>query len=246
MANADGAPHTFVLDMAAVRHAPVETHPYRLQIRIRIARPRPDGLRDQSEAEALGKAEDAIVGRVGKALEGIYVGRFLGAGFVTFVFYLPERPGDMGQAIAELDLASAVRPFGPYEPEWLTATDAAWGFYREFLYPDRFSRERMLNRDQLRHREELGDCLEMPRTIDHLVVFASRDAADRATHALEAAGFRCDPLRESDGNFRLEFHRDEPLNGDRPDAFCAEIFALIEPFQGDYDGWGGVIMKRES
>jgi hypothetical protein len=69
---------------------------------------------------------------------------------------------------------------------------------------------------------------------------------------LAAAGFRCDPVRESAGaggrrpDFRLEFHRDEPLDGNRPDAFCAEIRALIAPFEGDYDGWGGPIVKRES
>jgi hypothetical protein len=252
MANANDAPHTFVLDMAAARHAPVETHPRRVQIRVRMARPRPDGLRDGSEAEALGKVEDAIVALVEEALQGIYVGRFLGAGFVTFVFYVPERAGNIGQAIAGLDLAAAVRPFGPYEPQWLSEIDAAWRFYLEFLYPDPVSREMMLNRDQLRHRQKAGDCLEAPRTIDHLVVFASREAADGATRALDAAGFRCDPVRESAGghgrrpDFRLEFRRDEPLDGDRPDAFCAEIRAIIEPFEGHYDGWGGPIVKRES
>jgi hypothetical protein len=163
-----------------------------------------------------------------------------------------ERASSIDQAIADLDLASSVRPFGPYEPEWLSQIDTAWSFYLEFLYPDPVSRERMLNRDQLRHRRKLGDCLEVPRTIDHLVVFASREAADRAAHALGAAGFRCDPVRESaagDGgqqDFRLEFHRDDSLDEDRPDAFCAEIRELIEPFDGDYDGWGALIVKRDS
>jgi hypothetical protein len=196
--------------------------------------------------------EDAIVARVEEALGSIYVGRFLGAGFVTFVFYAPERAGSIDQAIASLDLPSAVRPSGPYEPEWLSEADEAWSFYLEFLYPDPVSLEMMLNRDQQRHREKLGDCLEMPRTIDHLVVFSSREAAEGATQALTAAGFRCDPVRESarsgagQTDFRLEFHRDERLDGDRPDAFCAEIRGVIAPFDGDYDGWGGLIVKRES
>ncbi len=203
MANVDDVPHSFVLDMAAAQHAPVASHPHRVQIRVRMTLPRPDGLRHGSEAEALGKVEDAIVRRVEEALGGIYVGRFLGAGFVTFVLYVPERAGSIDQAIASLDLASAVRPFGPYEPEWLSEADQAWRFYLEFLYPDPVSREMMLNREQVQHRVKLGDCLEMPRTI-------------------------------------------ERLDGDRPDLFCAEIRELIAPFEGDYDGWGGVIVKRES
>jgi regulator of RNase E activity RraB len=249
MANVDGTPHSFVLDMAAAEHAPVATHPLRVQVRVRMARARSDGLRDASEMDALGKVEDTIVARVVEALQGIYVGRFLGAGFVTFVFYVPERADSVDQAIADLDLRATVRPLGPYEPEWLSEVDTGWTFYLEFLYPDPVSFERMLNRDQLRHREELGDCLDLPRTIDHLVVFTSREAADGASRALASAGFQCDPVQESaadDGgspDFRLEVHRDERLDDNRPDAFCAEIRALVAPFDGDYDGWGGPIVK---
>jgi hypothetical protein len=252
MAKADGALHSFFLDMAAARHAPVKTHPRRVQVRVRMARPRPDGLRDGSEAEALGQVEDALAERFQRALQGIDVGRFLGAGFVTFVFYVPDRAGSIDQVIDDLDLPSAVRPFGPYEPEWLSESDPAWCFYFEFLYPDPVSRQMMLNRDQLHHRQKLQDRLDVPRTIDHLVVFASRQAADGAAHALSAAGFRCDPVQESAaGNgrrpdFRLEFHRDDSLDEGRPDAFCAEIRELIAPFNGDYDGWGGPIVKRDS
>jgi hypothetical protein len=251
MANANGVPHSFVVDMGAAPHAPVRSHPRRVQVRVRMAHPRPDGLRDVSELEALGKVEDAIVARVEEGLEGIYVGRYLGAGFVTLVFYVPEPAASIDDELENLDLEAAVRSFGPYTPQSASAIDAAWSFYLEFLYPDEVSLQQMLNRDQLRHREELGDCLDVPRTIDHLVVFASRVAADGAARALAAAGFRVDPVREStEGQpprttFRLEFHRDERLDGNRPDAFCADIRALIAPFDGDYDGWGAAVVKRE-
>jgi regulator of RNase E activity RraB len=36
----------------------------------------------------------------------------------------------------------------------------------------------------------------------------------------------------------MGFHRDDSLADGRPDDFVAEIFELLAPFDGDYDGWG--------
>jgi hypothetical protein len=33
------------------------------------------------------------------------------------------------------------------------------------------------------------------------------------------------------------------LAGGRPDEFVAEIFAIIKPLEGSYDGWGATHVK---
>ena len=60
MAFVDGAPASFVIDLAA--RAPVDTHPVRLHVRVKMLTPREDGLRDKSEFDALAKLEDEVVG----------------------------------------------------------------------------------------------------------------------------------------------------------------------------------------
>jgi len=254
LARANGAVHSFVLDMGAAAHAPIETHPLRVQVRVKLQRPRPDGLRDATELDAMGKVEDAIVQRFQEKLDALYVGRYVGAGYTTFVFYLPTLLGELRAHVTRLDLARAISDFGPYEPQWLSEDDPGWRFYSEFLYPDETSRESMLNRDQLRQRVEAGDRLEIPRLIDHFAYFTSSEAADAASRALEAAGFSVDPVAppnvDANGPSRekwgVQFHRVEPLTHGRPDAFCAEIRSLLKPLDGEYDGWGGVVVRAEA
>jgi regulator of RNase E activity RraB len=243
MSDVDGAITSFVIDMAAAEHAPLATHPIRVQVRVELLRPLPNGLRDQSELEPMGKVEDTLVERLETALDAIYVGRFLGEGASNFVFYLPESARD-----ALADLEPVIGSLGEYEPEWLDDEDPEWGFYMEFLYPDAESHERMMNRAQLTQRREIGDRLDVPREIDHFATFPSEEQAAAAGVALKGAGFRVDePSEGEDGEtWGFEFHRDETLTDDRPDEFCAEIRDLIEPHEGEYDGWGGMVVKADA
>jgi len=101
----------------------------------------------------------------------------------------------------------------------------------------------MLNGRLQRQMEKSGDHLEIPREVDHLVVFSSEPNATSAAVALAKAGFRIDPLRGpegDDGTWRLEFHRTDACDGERPDRFVFEVLDLIEPFDGEFDGWGSV------
>ncbi len=44
-----GARMMVAIDLAARAHAPLASHPLRLQLRVAMLAPRPDGLRDQSD-----------------------------------------------------------------------------------------------------------------------------------------------------------------------------------------------------
>lgn len=247
MARIGGAPASFALDMAAARFAPVATHPLRVQIRVKLLRPRPDGLRDGSELEAMGIVEDTLVPRMESSLDAIYVGRFVAEGSTTFVFYAPEAASPKTKGMPGL-----IGDLGAYTAEWLSENDPEWGAYREFLFPDPMTQERMMNAAQLRQRTEIGDSLDVPREIDHFARFASQANAEAAAKALRAAGFRVDEVaapRPAEGDdpgddlWSLHFHRNERLDGHRPDAFCAEIRGILAPHHGDYDGWGGPVVK---
>lgn len=239
MANVDGARTSFVVDLNAAAHAPVATHPIRVQVRVKLLRPRPDGLRDESELEGMGSVEDGIEQRLTEALDAIYVGRFLGVGATTFVFYIPQD----ARAVAE-NLGDVIGPLGEYRAEWRSEDDPKWGFYFDFLYPDEISLAWILNHALLDQRREMGDRFDVPRDVDHLALFPSRVRADAAAKALRAAGFRVDEVTRRDDvmKFALEFHRTETLEGDRADEFCAEIRDLIKPLGGEYDGWGAMIV----
>jgi hypothetical protein len=229
-------PASFVLDLAAAAHAPVATHGLRLGIRIPMKMPREDGLRDGEELPALSALEDRFVEALEQKVDAIYVGRIVHDGHTTLYLYVPAEHQE-----ALKDLPSLTGDPGEYEPMWGVAEDPDWGLYLEFLSPGPYDAQSIWNRRLVQIFTEKGDRLDVPREIDHMAYFPSRERADEAGTALAAVGFRIDDLDEpdtEDGAWGLQFHRDDALAEGRPDEFVGEILDIILDLEGDYDGWG--------
>ena len=137
----DEARVAIFLDLAASAHAPVATHPLRLQVRVAMKSPRPDGLRAPEEEEALFAVEDAIVLRVTSALDALFVGRVIAEGYATFAFYAP-----IASASRAENASAIIGSLAPYALEWNVSDDEAWAYYRELLYPDPESYKLMMSR----------------------------------------------------------------------------------------------------
>ena len=142
----------FVLDMEAAEHAPLASHPIRLQLRVAMRQPREDGMRSSDESDELHALEDKIVGRLERGPDAVYVGRFVAEGYTTFVFYVPR--AFMEHQNGPIDFIGDV---SPYEPQWLTEHDPEWEFYGEFLFPDTYSLQSMSNRKLLQILMDKGE-----------------------------------------------------------------------------------------
>ncbi len=231
----EGRVVSFVVDLNAQT---LPSHPLRLQVRVPLRSPRPDGLRDSAELEPMGSVEDRIVDRLSAALDAVYVGRFVTAGSTVFVLYLPAGASvdGCGEIIGELE---------PYEAQWLSESDPSWRFFHSFLYPDIYAFQSMMNRSLLEQLAAGGDSLRMPRQVDHLALFSSRAEAEQAAAALTAKGYRVGPVTDGEaGELKLTFEREDTLADQRPDVFVAEILDVVLPLNGRYDGWGCVVMKE--
>ena len=137
----DEARVAIFLDLAASKHAPLASHPLRLQVRVAMLSPRPDGLRAPEEEEALFAVEDAIVARVTTELDALFVGRVIAEGYTTFAFYAPTRSAPRAENASAL-----IGSIAPYALEWNVSDDAEWAYYRELLYPDPESYKLMMSR----------------------------------------------------------------------------------------------------
>jgi regulator of RNase E activity RraB len=225
-----------LLDLNASQHAPVLTHPYRLEVMVPMLEPRPDGLRSSEEAPALFALEDTVVDRLTRAFSALYVGRFVARRNTTLVFYAPAAltPGDATSRIGHIE---------PYRAVVHVEKDAGWEFYRDFLWPGPYGLQGILNRQLLAVRAEHGDRPEIIREVDHMALFPTRAALDAAAARLVSLGYRIDPVEgpAEDGRWALDFHRDERLDVGRPDGFVTEILDVLLPLDGDYDGWGAQI-----
>lgn len=233
------------VDLGAVELAPMATHPLRLQARITMLSPRADGLRQLGEADALFDLEDRLVDRLGAVLPLLYVGRTVAVGDVTLIWYAPR----VAEAQLE-ELTNAVKGVrGDYEVHLSLTPDPEWHHYGEFLFPDVYNLQVMLNRRRLMTLAEHGDDGGQVRDLDHLAYFESRDQAEKAAEKLMRAGFAVDPPAvEDDGSpdeelpWAVRFLRPDSLAEGRIDEVCMEVVDIVLAYQGYYDGWGVRLM----
>jgi hypothetical protein len=242
MAMIEDLPASFVVDLTAAKHAPVESHPLLLSVRVPMEMHREDGPRDARELDALGAVEDQFVDALEKKVDAIYIGRVVHDKNTTMFFYVPT-----AHRAALEDLPSVTgAPPEPYLPKWAVADDASWEHYTGFMAPDSNAMQTIWNRRLVANFEDKGDALAASREVDHMAYFSSRDLAEQAGAALREHGFNTDDIEAPDDKQRgwgLQFHRDDTLSDGRPDEFVAEIFGIIEPLEGEYDGWGATHVK---
>lgn len=235
------------VDLGAAELAPLVTHPLRLQARITMQTPRADGLRQMGEADALFELEDRLVERLGSVLPLLYVGRTVAVGNVILVWYAPRTAEAQLEELT--DVVTSQR--GEYEVHLSLAPDPKWDFYGNFLFPDVYNLQVMLNRRRLMTLAEHGDDGTFPRELDHLAYFGSQERAEEATVKLTKAGFEVDiPLLDAEVPvdeelpWALRFSRTDSLADGRIDEVCIEILDVILTFEGYYDGWGVQLMGQ--
>jgi regulator of RNase E activity RraB len=240
---ADSGRAIVLVDLGAKLRAPLASHPVRLQVRVKLLAPRPDGLRGAEETEALYALEDKLVAALRASADARFVARVVAYGYTEFFFYVPATERECG-ARADALVGGAA----PYHLEWFSEDDPQWTEYGA-LYPNRYALQSIANRRLQQHMEEQGDNLALPREVDHAASFPSREQAEAATQALTAAGFRVSAPTPLDGErkgWQLEFHRTETCDADAPDLFVFEVLKLIDPHGGDYDGWGSTLQRAQA
>lgn len=234
----DGAPASFLVDLAAGPNAPLQSHPTRLQVRVTLAQPREDGMRDAAELEPLGELEDALAEWLERTHDAIYVGHLITDGALHVVAYAPAGRADPNTLLDDFDA-------GDYEVGWLVEDDPEWSMLLEFLYPDAYAMQVIQNRRMMTTRAEHGDDPTLVHAVDHTAFFATHEQAQAAAEALGQAGFTIGSIAaddEADG-WTVNFERDERLDEDHPNDFCVEILDLLEPLEGVYWGWGAMILR---
>jgi hypothetical protein len=230
----DGRPVSVVVDMAAIEHVPVASHPTVLLVRVPMKNPNPNGLRSDAEFDAMSTVEDVLVNALESNTSAIYWGRQIHRGVTDFMFQLEDEPGPA--------LFERLRPFlsvPGYTVQPKLRMDPEWELYAG-QYPSTYHEHTMTNRALQTQLREMGDRLTKRRVIDHVALFPEPGSADIAAQTLRRRRFRINELEGPDeaGAWVLHFQRKEACDGDRPDAFTAEILEAIEPNDGVYDGWG--------
>lgn len=236
----DGRPARCAIDLAAGAHAPLSSHPLRVQIDLALGPRDAAGWPSADEAARLEAIEDMLVDLLETQADAIYIGRCVhGDAWSLLCYAPPQHRADVTALPGRIELARTAR--------WTIVDDPDWTGHAA-LQPEPYLRQAIDNHRIVERFAAEGDALTQPRPIDHLAYFASEAAAQAAAAALTAAGFRCDEVegdRDDDGDrecWSLEFHRTDALADGQPDRFTREILDVLLPLGGSYDGWTALVV----
>lgn len=229
----DDQPASIFVDLGIRENAPLKSHPTMAYLRVRMLRPREDGLSSQDEFDDLIGLEDKVTSSISHDGTNIYVGRNTSSGNRDFYFYTRD------PASFEIVARASMCGFPAYQYETGARPDPDWKTYFEFLLPSERSMRMIWNRRVCEQLETSGDNLNHERRIDHLVLLPSLEAQLAFARGVSANGFSVDSLPNEPGNegqFSVEFSR-----RDRPaqiDDVVLVLFDEVTSLGGIYDGWG--------
>ena len=218
-------PMGVLVDLNAVRAAPVEGLSERVLVRVAMRSPRSDGLRSAEETLALNGVERVLVSAMEDA-GALFVGRVMFDGNLDFVFMA----------------APEYRPPLPELPDYPlhmhAGPDPEWRFYLTFLFPDPYTRHHMLNRRVRKALLARGDDPGRARTLDHQATFPLADAPAGMVDKLVAAGFTIARVLPSEHDIVVHFAQVSPVDAESVDSATDRILDVLGEHHAAYDGWG--------
>jgi hypothetical protein len=178
----EGKPHSIMVNLSFFDIAPKPNVDVFHCLEITLKHPNPEhGMTTNEEFQPLSDMEDLIHSNETENL--VYIARQTGDGKRKFYFY----------ASSEVDFVSFMdvlgQAFPAYEKTTFSFEDPNWQTYFEDLYPNAIAMNEISNRAVLFRLEENGDNLEVPREIDHTIVFKNRKKANDFSKIVEERGF---------------------------------------------------------
>ncbi len=159
----------------------------------------------------------------------------------TQVFFYSSVDTDISSLIDNIGHA-----FPDYEKSTFNFEDAEWQTYFEDLYPNAIGLNEISNRHVLNRLADIGDDLNLPREIDHTVIFHNRKQAKEFEAIVKEMGFTVEV--EIKGFFNKTYdllvrRSDTPS---KLDPITFELGRSAENLGGSYDGWGCVAVTDRS
>ena len=226
----DDSPASIYLDLGRAKSAPLKGKDHLGYLRLYMREPRPDGLSSDAEFKMLGQIEDHIETRLRKDCGAVFVGRNTSDDCRDFYFYV----GDPSKFVASA--TKAMQSYPDYTFEADGRKDPEWSAYFNFLYPNPYQRQCMMNRRVCEGLEEVGDDLSLERPLDHRVYF--EDATKKRAFEAKVVEMGFTLRNDSDDNSQLACDFFKSARPAEADDIFYELLPIVEEFGGDYDGWG--------
>lgn len=228
----DGQPCVVTVDMGAVRHGAVSTHPNFLSIRVRLQRPLDSGLPIDAERAELDSLHERLEAEVVAAADGLFVARHCSSGFFYLGFYVPAAPQRSPNLTDGYD---------PYKPEFRFEADPEWRILHDEFAPDDWQQQLIETGRMMTQLDLLGDDHPAKRKVDHTILIPAGADRSAVLDRITEQGYTIDNVTVYDAETSINFSRLDNLT--EPFARVTEAFELAQDCGGTYDGWGAPVTK---
>jgi hypothetical protein len=220
------------VDLGAVEHGAVSTHPKWLGVRIQLQRPRDNGLAGAEEAPALNALHDRLDRELVIAADGLFVVRFVTDGCLFLGYYVLAVPDR---------LPGLTDAYEPYHPTPFIRDDPEWSILFDNFAPDEFQTQLIRNARVLQQLQSRGDSPRAKRKVDHVIVLPAGPVPAGLLDRLRRSDYAIDGVHERGDETVLSFSREDDLTNDI--ELTSGPFDLAKEFGGRYDGWGAPITQ---
>ncbi len=239
MSEFDGMPGSITVNLALKDKNIQERYPIQVSFNLPISPCRPDGL---SDGDALDKAaieEDRILSDL--QMPGR---KMVSVGTFTYncerrLYYYFENANQLEEQLQALLSAY------PAETTDLTVLeDKQWDAYSDFLYPNDYHYQQIMNNRVMAQLLDAGDNPDLPRILEHFLYFKTE--ADRTSAADEAVAnhYRlfAQEFIDQEYPYSLGVAFQAPLHDVHSQSYY--LMDLARKYNGDYDGWGCTVTNE--
>jgi len=221
--------------------APDEQHIYVGFVKVKLNKPKDDGLVTQEESDDISFIEDRLEMESLRWRSGKYIGRIITQGEVNFIYYL-KLDFEWSSTVF-----AAMNNFPNYKYEFGSRMDMEWEVYKKLLFPSIREWQIIANHHSCNSLKEQGDTLQEVRAIEHKAYFENEKDREDFVSLVEIEGFKKQNDIEVPFNsktmYGVQFYRvDKPFYYEI-DEVTMKIIDMTNKCNGQYDGWESSLVK---
>jgi len=234
----NGALASVALDRSLRPKAPLASRPHLLWVKVQLRSPKPNGLSDRSELQALAGIEDQLSSQLKSVCRAIEAGRVTTAGRRELYYYGADDAGFQGA------VAAVMQKFNAYTFDMGSTADPEWRQYLNVLFPTGEDFQKMSNMDVLGSLIDAGDTLQPVREVRHRIYFGAPTDRQQFAAKVKGLGYRIGREAEGPGDhpYGLEIARDQSVTPKQIDDAVLELYRLAKQAGAEYDGWEAALV----
>ena len=223
------------LNLALADEAPYPLYAYAMRLKISLLQYDGEtGFPSSEEFKELNVIEDRLSEALGQ-VGGIHVGVITTDGNIEFYYYLQDKKSHLEP------IANVMRDFPDRRYDSATLEDEEWDQYFDFLYPNEYEYQTILNQRVWYQLEQDGDDHSQEREIDHWAYFASEEDRDGFLKEVEELGYSlvsAENIEDADKPYQLHVIRMDTTEIFDLNQNVWTLVEFVKKFNGNYGGWG--------